>query len=224
MDADTSTRRNFLLQSLAIGAATSLPRISLLAANSDQRSSGKDVLDRMKWLNEPASVKQSGNQVDVLTRAKTDFWRKTFYGYITDNGHFLQAPITGDFILESRVTGEYADLYDQAGLMVRVDSQNWMKCGIELVDGVEHASVVVTRDFSDWSTVGGITSKTTWWRVVRKGDSLESLYSLDGKAYTSIRLGYMQLPKTVNAGVMCASPEGKGFHCTFDKLQLTQSA
>lgn len=224
MDRDTSTRRGFLLQSLAIGAATSLPRISHRANNSDQRTSGKDLFDRMKWLNEPASAKQSGNRIDVLTRAKTDFWRKTFYGYITDNGHYRYASMTGDFNLQSRVTGEYADLYDQAGLMVRVDSQNWMKCGIELVDGVEHASVVVTRDFSDWSTVGGISSKTTWWRVVRKGDSLESLYSLDGKAYTSIRLGYLQLPKTVSAGIMCASPEGKGFRCRFDELQLTQSA
>jgi regulation of enolase protein 1 (concanavalin A-like superfamily) len=219
-----TTRRTFIVQTLAITAAASLPEASFATASPEQQTSGKSLFDKMKWLNEPASAKESGNQIEILTRAKTDFWRKTFYGYITDNGHFFYMPIAGDFVLESRVTGQYADLYDQAGLMVRVDGENWMKCGIELVDGVEHASVVMTRDFSDWSTVGGIASKTTWWRVVRKGDSLESLYSLDGKTYTSIRLGYLQVPKTVNAGIMCASPEGKGFKCSFDELRLTQSA
>lgn len=221
---DTTSRRRFLLQALAVSAAVSGSGLSAEEKNAAQKSSGKSLFDRMKWFNEPASAKQSGSQLDVVTSAKTDFWRKTFYGYITDNGHFFYLPIAGDFILESKVTGMYADLYDQAGLMVRVDAENWMKCGIELVDGVEHASVVMTRDFSDWSTVGGITTKTTWWRVVRKGDSLESLYSLDGKAYMSTRLGYLKLPKTVNAGIMCASPEGKGFKCTFDEIQLTQSA
>ena len=32
--------------------------------------------------------------------------------------------------------------------MVRIDASNWMKCGLELVDGIGHASVVVTREFS----------------------------------------------------------------------------
>lgn len=224
METHTPTRRTFIMEALAITAASSLPKSAAAGNNPGQQTSGKNLFDRMKWFNEPAISEQSLGQIEIMTRAKTDFWRKTFYGYITDNGHFFYLPIAGDFVLESRVTGQYTDLYDQAGLMVRVDSENWMKCGIELVDGVEHASVVMTRDFSDWSTVGGITTKTTWWRVVRKGDSLESLYSLDGKAYTSIRLGYLQLPKTVNAGIMCASPEGKGFKCTFDELQLTQSA
>src|SRR5207253_9021818 len=107
----------------------------------------------------PASAKQSGDQLVVTTKPKTDYWRKTFYEYVADSG---------------RDSGKYAALYDQAGLMVRIDSSNWLKCGLELVDGIGHASVVVTREFSDWSTVRGITTKEPlWWRIVRKGASLE---------------------------------------------------
>jgi len=38
----------------------------------------------------------------VRSRSKTDFWRKTFYGYITDNGHFFCLPVGGDFVFQAR--------------------------------------------------------------------------------------------------------------------------
>jgi regulation of enolase protein 1 (concanavalin A-like superfamily) len=41
-------------------------------------------------------------------------------------------------------------LYDQAGLMVRVDEANWVKGGMD-VGGVRQVSAVVTREYSDWS-------------------------------------------------------------------------
>jgi hypothetical protein len=191
------------------------------AANSEL--SGKTLLAKMKWFNEPAAAKQSPDQFVVTTKPKTDFWRKTFYDYVTDNGHFFYLPLTGDFTFESRVSGKYAALYDQAGLMVRIDSNNWLKCGLELVDGIGHASVVVTREYSDWSTVRGVTTKAPlWWRIVRKGSSLEVLYSLDGKNFISTRLGYLPLQAAVDAGIMCCSPEGPGFESTFDQIRLRQ--
>jgi regulation of enolase protein 1 (concanavalin A-like superfamily) len=193
------------------------------AAGSESQLSDKSLFARMKWFNEPASAKQSGEKIIVTTKAKTDFWRKTFYGYVTDNGHFFFLPVAGDFTFESRVAGKYAALYDQAGLMVRIDSGNWLKCGLELVDVIGHASVVVTRDFSDWSTVRGITTNDPiWWRIVCKGSSLEVLYSLDGKNFTSTRLGYLPLQASMDTGIMCCSPEGAGFECTFDEIRLVQ--
>jgi len=228
---NNANRRQFLAQAAglgctALGAASSLVNVFAAADGSSASAaqlSGKSLLAKMKWMNEPASAKQSGDQFVVTTKSKTDFWRKTFYDYVTDNGHFFFLPITGDFTFECRVAGKYAALYDQAGLMVRIDSSNWLKCGLELVDGIGHASVVVTRDFSDWSTVRGITTKAPiWWRLVRKGSSLEVLYSLDGKNFTSTRLGYLPLQASVDAGVMCCSPEGNGFDCTFDEIHLGQ--
>ncbi len=223
---NTANRRVFLTQAAALScgvlwndstmAKTLTP--ALAAWVSESQLSGKSLLAKMKWLNEPGSAKQSGEQLAVTTKPKTDFWRKTFYDYVTDNGHFFFLPVT-----ESRVAGKYAALYDQAGLMVRVDSGNWLKCGLELVDGIGHASVVVTREFSDWSTVRGINTKgPLWWRIVRKGSSLEVLYSLDGKNFTSTRLGYLPLQAAVDTGIMCCSPEGTGFECTFDEIRLGQ--
>ena len=226
-----SNRRQFLTRAAALGCGAlcnNMPiandhRANVARPLADSQLSGKSLLAKMKWFNAPSSANQSGDQLFVTTKPKTDFWRKTFYDYVTNNGHFFFLPVTDDFTLESRVAGKYAVLYDQAGLMARVDSGNWLKCGLELVDGIGHASVVITRDFSDWSTVRSITAKEPlWWRVVRKGSSLEVLYSLEGKTFISTRLGYLPLPASVDAGIMCCSPEGAGFESTFDQLRLIQ--
>ena len=42
--------------------------------------------------------------------------------------------------------------FDQAGLIVYVDEDHWLKAGIEVVDGIPRLSCVVTNNYSDWST------------------------------------------------------------------------
>jgi len=212
-----SDRRAFVQQSLMATGAVLMGR----AARARSTGSG-DLLARMTWMNEPASEKRDGERLVVRSRAKTDFWQKTFYGYITDNGHFFHLPVSGDFTFEARVNGQYAALYDQAGLMVRLDAENWMKCGTEFFDGRRHASVVFTRDFSDWSTMPDLSdSAAVWWRAVRKKDSIETLCSVDGKNFVSVRQGYfVPTAAKVQAGIMCAAPEGPGFEAMFSDLKL----
>src|SRR6266699_3032461 len=168
-------RRAFLRQSLAVTSTTMFGQ-RMLAQTPQASGDSSNLVARMSWLNEPASWSKSGDKLAVRSRPKTDFWRKTFYGYITDNGHFFHLPVSGDFVFQTRVNGQYAALYDQAGLMVRLDAENWMKCGTEFCDRQRHASVVFTRDFSDWSTMTDL-SKTApvWWRAVRKKDSVGTL-------------------------------------------------
>jgi hypothetical protein len=80
--------------------AKTLAAASAVPASKSQLS-GKSVLAKMKWFNEPASAKQSGEQLFVTTKPKTDFWRKPFYDYVTDNGHFFFLPVTGDLRLKA---------------------------------------------------------------------------------------------------------------------------
>lgn len=223
MMSDTS-RRVFLSRAVAItcGAATahSLHPAAATAEVPDRPADG--LIARMAWLNEPAAWSRTGNRLVARARAKTDFWRTTFYGYVTDNGHFFNLPVRGDFVFQARIAGEYAAQYDQAGLMVRVDPENWVKCGTEFVDGAPQGSVVFTRTYSDWSSVRSLaTTKPLWWRVVRKHDSLEVLYSLDGRDFISVRLGFLVPAATAQVGVMCAAPEGTGFDSAFDELELS---
>ena len=170
----------------------------------------------MQWLNPPPAWEAHGDTHEVTAAGKTDFWRKTHYGFIRDSGHFYSQSVVGDFVAEVEIEGGYRALYDQAGLMVRADAETWIKCGIELVDDVQHASVVVTRDYSDWSVVplpGNPPS--TQVRVIRRGQTLEVEHSLGGATWTTIRTAYLPMDEAVSVGIMCASPDGEGFRAIF---------
>jgi uncharacterized protein DUF1349 len=115
-----SNRRQFLTRAAALSCGALCN--NMLMAHPHQAAaaplptngqlSGKSLLAKMKWFNEPASLKQIGDQLVVTTKSKTDFWRKTFYDYVTNDGHFFFLPVTSDFTWESRVTGKYPALYD----------------------------------------------------------------------------------------------------------------
>jgi len=184
-----------------------------------------DLLSQMKWMNEPASAKINGPEIAVRSRAKTDFWQKTFDGYVADSGHFFHLPASGNFTFTALINGKYAAQYDQAGLMVRIDAENWMRCGTELIDGKRYASVVFTRTYSDGSTLPDLSeTEAIWWRVVRKNDSIETFCSLDGSKFMSVRMGYFPTQRTVEVGLMCAAPSGPGFDALFKALKLEESA
>jgi regulation of enolase protein 1 (concanavalin A-like superfamily) len=214
------TRRSFLEQAAGL-ALVSGAGTALAAGETKSPRAGGDLLSRMSWLNPPASEHYNEGVLTVRARGKTDFWRKTFYGYVTDNGHLMHTPVLGEFTLQARVNGNYAALYDQAGLMVRLDEKHWMKCGSELVEGKRWASVVFTHDYSDWSTMEDVSQTgAVWWRVVRTRDSIEAQCSADGEKFTTIRQGYFPADVKVMAGVMCAAPEGAGFDAVFDQLTI----
>lgn len=175
----------------------------------------------MQWYNEPPFWKEFENTLTVVSGLRTDFWRETHYGFIRDTGHFYYQEVTGDFIAEVKIIGEYQELYDQAGLMVRFDEKTWLKCGIEFVNNVQQVSAVVTRDFSDWS-VSPLPQNpiAIWLQVKREGPAVEVHYSLDGESYKMLRLAYLTPAETLQVGFMCAAPEREGFSVTFERFQI----
>jgi len=175
----------------------------------------------MKWFNEPAAWEATPGSLEVKSAPKSDFWRRTHYGFIRDNGHFFYQEVRGDFAVEVRINGYYEALYDQAGLMLRVDEENWIKTGIEYFNECQHASAVVTREYSDWSVVpleGNPPS--LWLRVTRKAEAVEIYYSLDGQNYTLLRVAYLVPSPVTQVGPMIASPDGPGFKAVFEEYSV----
>ena len=174
----------------------------------------------MQWLNEPPVWQPDNGRLRVVTGPKTDFWRVTHYGFVRDNGHFYYEQRGGDFTVEVRIEAKYEALYDQAGIMVRLDSANWIKTGIEYTDGLPHLSAVVTRDFSDWSVLPCDRSGPVWLRLTKLGSAIRIQYSVDGLAFRMLRLAYFPEASHTQVGLMCCSPEREGFAVEFDEFRI----
>jgi regulation of enolase protein 1 (concanavalin A-like superfamily) len=93
---------------------------------------------KFQWFCPPKEYSQQDKEIKVKTLPDSDFWRKTHYGFIRDNGHFyhLTENLNCNFEASVSFKGLYKDLYDQAGLMLRKDEITWLKCGIEYVHGI----------------------------------------------------------------------------------------
>jgi regulation of enolase protein 1 (concanavalin A-like superfamily) len=170
----------------------------------------------MNWFNEPHSWKEEDGKLTVIADPQTDFWRKTHYGFVRDNGHFYYERISGDFEVETEFRGKYEALYDQAGIMVRVDQTTWVKSGVEFVNGVHNVSAVVTRDFSDWSVVP-LCSYPGFLRLrlKREGGTVIIEYRVDDGEWIMFRTAYFSSASELEVGRMVAAPDGPGFEATF---------
>ena len=97
------------------------------------------------WLNRPPKVRTDGSDLLVTTGPATDFWRTTGYGYVRDTGHALLTEFPVDSAVEVGYVAQFDELYDQAGLLVRVDPSAWVKAGTELTDGAAEEVRIPSR-------------------------------------------------------------------------------
>src|SRR5690349_11301782 len=106
-------RRQFVDRSALVAGALFLDAAQWTAKAWASPSASEDLFSHMSWMNEPASAKITGNAITVRSRAKTDFWQKTFDGYMADNGHFFHLSASADFTFTALINGQYATQYDQ---------------------------------------------------------------------------------------------------------------
>ena len=180
------------------------------------------TLGEEHWINTPPAFTQTDGVLTVTTGHETDYWNNTFYGFKHSNGHMLGTPVSGDFTLTVTFSAPYKTLYDQAGAMLRVDDTTWLKCGVEFTDERRTFSVVVTRDDqADWSVmpIAGETDDPVTLRLTRHAEALRVEVEQDGK-FRLVRLAFLDMPETVEAGPMCCSPVGAGLHVRFHAVSF----
>ncbi|MBI1983668.1 MAG: DUF1349 domain-containing protein [Acidobacteria bacterium] len=175
---------------------------------------------RLRWLNPPPAAEIRDGWLTVTPGDKTDFWQKTVTGESHDNGHLLYIEVRGDFVAETKVTGEFQNRYDHAGLMVRQDATRWLKTSAENDPvGTPQLGVVITRETSDWS-VSCPAPKEYTLRLERRGDLVEVHTTLDGREWPLLRQANLPLEDPVKVGIFAACPIKEGFRVRFDYLRI----
>lgn len=179
-------------------------------------------LEKMQWFNEPAEWQIRDRSLTMFVTPQSDYWRISHYGFTVDDAPFYYATYGGEFEAKVKVRGDYRSRFDQAGLMLRIDREHYIKAGIEYVDGRFNLSTVVTHRTSDWSVI--VLERPVdyvWIKAVRRLDAVEIFYSFDDKEYTMMRNAWFADHTPVQVGLMGASPDGAGFRATFEEFKVT---
>ncbi len=178
-------------------------------------------LEKMLWFNEPEQWNIDGDSLHMVVTPQTDYWRVSHYGFTVDDAPFLYALRGGEFEVKVKISGDYRSRFDQAGLMLRIDHENYIKAGIEFVDGKYNLSVVVTHHTSDWSVIQlDKPVESVWIKAVRRLDAVEIFYSFNDKEYTMMRNAWLQDNHPVMVGMMGACPDGNGFEARFEGFSI----
>lgn len=183
---------------------------------------GASVWGAFVWLNEPEHcIVHPDGALEVTTGMQTDFWRETHYGFVRDSGHFLGVKVTGGFTAQVRINADFRELYDQAGLMVRLDERTWIKAGIEFNDGDPMISSVLTEGRSDWAP-GSFSGdpRDFWLRVTVADGVLRLQYSTDGVKWPLLRLAPFPVADAYEVGPFCCTPQRQGLQVRFSEWTL----
>ena len=116
--------------------------------------------------------------------------------------------------------------FDQCGIVMYLDSENWLKGSVEYENGdFQHLGSVVTNGgYSDWATTAiPATMKSMWYRFSRREDDYCIECSEDGISFSQMRICHMwEGAKEISFGIYACSPEESSFEAVFSNMEITE--
>jgi uncharacterized protein len=182
-------------------------------------------LDQFHWINPPDTFTVGKNSLEMVTQPVTDFWQRTYYGFQHDNAHAFVFPVTcTEFSLKIKAEWKPVKLFDQCGVILYQDADNWFKASVEYEDEKvsKLGSVVTNLGYSDWATsdIGSAVTKMTY-RLSRRGPDFLIENAPDGKHFKQMRIFHMHHPlDKATIGVYACSPLESSMPVTFTGFDL----
>lgn len=179
------------------------------------------------WTREPKNYTITEEKIEIVTEPHTDLWQRTYYHFRNDNAPLLQIEISDEyFSFVVKTEFESKKRFDQCGVIMYLDSENWLKASIEYEnEEFQHlGSVVTNHGYSDWATTEIDASvKEMWYRLSRREDDFCIESSTDGKRFKQMRVCHMFEAKgTIKVGIYACSPEDSSFKATFKNMEITE--
>ncbi|MDE6252499.1 MAG: DUF1349 domain-containing protein [Lachnospiraceae bacterium] len=179
------------------------------------------------WVREPKQAVITETSVEIITEPKTDLWQRTYYGFQNDNAPVLQIDISEpyfSFVVKTHFESKCR--FDQCGIAMYLDSDNWLKASIEY-ENTEYqrlGSVVTNHGYSDWATTDiSADIKEMWYRFSRRESDYCIECSTDGVNFKQMRICHMwEGSGQIKVGIYACSPEQSSFKATFTDMQITE--
>ena len=167
------------------------------------------------WTRKPVSVVEVDNAIKVESIEGSDWWRITSYGFIHNDGHALVKDFANDTAMEVTFILDYTEQFDQCGIFISADDENWVKAGIEFCDGYPQVGAVVTRTTSDWSSsrISEWMGKEVTVRASRSGDAVTIRAGINGDLQL-VRVAPLDPTREWSAGPMACAPTRAGLVTT----------
>ncbi len=180
---------------------------------------------KLKWVRQPKEFNILSEKIEIITEPYTDLWQKTYYGFQNDNAPILQLDTEEKFFtFVVKTQFESKKRFDQCGVAIYLDSNNWLKASVEYEnDKIQRlGSVVTNHGYSDWATTDIPSNiKTIWYRLSRRQSDFLIEYSFDGNEFKQMRICHLcEGDKKISFGIYACSPEKSSFKATFSKMSI----
>ncbi len=184
-------------------------------------------INQFKWIREPKSFLVTSDKIEIITKPHTDLWQRTYYHFRNDNAPVFQIE-TEEKYFSFTVKTEFDSKrrFDQCGIVMYLDSENWLKASIEYENETfQHLGSVVTNNgYSDWATTEiPANVKSMWYRFSRRDDDYCIECSNDGITFKQMRICHIWKGNgKIQFGIYACSPEDSSFKATFSHMEMTE--
>lgn len=180
-----------------------------------------------QWTRQPMDFEIRDDFIEIITAPHTDLWQRTYYHFRNDNAPVLQVSTQEKyFSFTVKTTFESKHRFDQCGVVLYLDSDNWLKASIEYEnEQFQHlGSVVTNHGYSDWATTAiPAEIKSMWYRLSRREDDFCIECSQDGVNFSQMRVCHLWEGKgEIRFGIYACSPEDSSFKATFTELNVSE--
>lgn len=178
------------------------------------------------WTRPPQKYTITEQEIRITSEPNTDLWQRTYYGFRNDNAPVLQmATCEPYFSFVVKTEFDSKRRFDQCGIVMYLDSGNWLKASIEY-ENEEYqrlGSVVTNHGYSDWATTDIPASvKSMWYRFSRRESDYCIECSHDGIHFKQMRICHMwEGTKEIRFGIYACSPEDSSFEAKFTHMEIT---
>ena len=184
-------------------------------------------LNNFKWTRTPKEYTVNTDTVEIITEPFTDLWQRTYYHFRNDNAPVFQTETDEkyfSFVVKTEFDTKVR--YDQCGIVMYLNSENWLKASIEYENNEIQrlGSVVTNNGYSDWASVDVDASiKSIWFRLSRREYDFCIENSVDGVNFKQMRICHMFNAKDkIKFGIYACSPENSSFKASFSDFALTE--